>query len=64
MDIQSILEMIKLVGAAAGAILSIIALITALSKNQNSGLLILLKKLQKMNLKKFITLLRKQKLQI
>lgn len=39
MDIQSILEMIKLVGAAAGAILSIIALITALSKKPKQWLI-------------------------
>lgn len=39
MDIQNILEMIKLVGAAAGAILSIIALITALSKKPKQWLI-------------------------
>lgn len=39
MDIQSILEMIKLVGAAAGAILSVIALITALSKKPKQWLI-------------------------
>lgn len=39
MDIQSILETIKLVGAAAGAILSIIALITALSKKPKQWLI-------------------------
>ena len=39
MDIQNILEMIKLVGAAAGTILSIIALITALSKKPKQWLI-------------------------
>lgn len=43
MELVAILEMVKLIGGAAGAILSIIALITALSKKPKQWLINIIK---------------------